>query len=58
MRPTQGEKKDGRKVAGSAMASGDVPCVVEEGEEGGSGAGAGQKNKTPGGVLNNAGFDE
>lgn len=48
MRPTQGEKKERRKVAGSALASGDVPCVGEEEEEGGSGAGAGQKIRCQG----------
>lgn len=49
MKPTQGEKKEGRKVAGSPLASGDVPCVGgEEEEEGGSGAGAGQKIRCQG----------
>lgn len=33
-RPADGEKKEGRKVAGSALASRDVPCVGEEDEGG------------------------
>lgn len=37
MRATQGEKKEERAVAGSAPASGDVPCVGKEEEVQGRG---------------------